>query len=84
VGTAAPTVISLKSATGGVASDGNASFSVAGKYKGSFGGSDKGATSSVNAQTTESIATINAECGGAGVSSLNITAPTSGNPVTLQ
>jgi hypothetical protein len=79
------TTISLKSATGGVATDGNASFSIAGKYKGSFGGADKGKTSSVTAETTQSTATLAGECGGAGISSINIKPVVGGgNPIILQ
>jgi hypothetical protein len=66
------TTVSLKSATGGVAADGNASFTVAGKYKGSFGGADKGKTSSITAETTQSSGTLGAECSGSGISSINI------------
>jgi hypothetical protein len=79
------TTISLKSATGGVAADGNASFTVAGKYKGSFGGSDKGKASSITAETTQSTGTLGAECGGSGISSINIQAVVGGgNPIILQ
>jgi hypothetical protein len=67
-----PTTITLKTATGGVATDGNASFSVAGKYKGSFGGADKGKSSTINAETTQSTGTLAGECGGSGISSLSI------------
>jgi hypothetical protein len=75
----------LKSATGGVAADGNASFSVAGKYKGSFGGSDKGKTSSINAETTVSTGTLAAECAGSGISSLAIQHVVGGgDPIILQ
>lgn len=79
----AATTIGLKSATGGTATDGNASFSLGGKYKGSFGGSDKGAGSSVSAETTQSTTALSAECAGAGISSLSIVSPPSGNPITL-
>jgi len=79
------TTISLKSATGGVANDGNASFSVAGKYKGSFGGADKGKSSSINAETTQSTGTLAAECAGSGISSINIQHVVGGgNPIILQ
>jgi hypothetical protein len=81
----AATTIALKTATGGVASDGNASFSIAGKYKGSFGGADKGKTSSVTAETTVSTGTLGAECGGAGISSITIQPVVGGgNPIILQ
>jgi hypothetical protein len=77
------TTISLKSAAGGVGTNGNASFSLTGSYKGSFGGADKGKSSSVEAYTTASVGTLAAECAGAGISSLTIVSPPTGNPITL-
>jgi len=77
------TTIALKSATGGVSGT-QASFSLSGKYKGSFGGSDKGKTSATQARTVESVGTLSGECGGAGISTIHLTGPASGNALTLQ
>lgn len=80
----APTTIGLKSTTGGVGSDGHGTFTVQGKYKGSFGGSDKGATSSTAAETVDTITTIVGECGTTGVSSLGIQTEPGVNPAVLK
>ena len=77
------TVLGVKTVTGAV-SGSNASFTVNGSYKGSFGGSDKGKTSVTKAQTVETVSTLAAECGGSGISVIHVTAPTGSNPVTLQ
>lgn len=75
--------IGVKSVTGGT--DGsNAQFSISGKFKGSFGGSDKGKTSSSVSDTVETLATLAGECGGSGISSLGLKNPSSGNPLVLQ
>ncbi len=80
----APTVLTVKTVTSGVDNDNNGTFAVAGKYKGSFGGSDKGKSSTTSAETVETTSEILAQCAGSGVSSLQITTPDSGNPVVLQ
>ena len=77
------TVLSVKTVSGAV-SGSNASFTVNGSYKGSFGGSDKGKTSVTKAQTVETVSTLAADCGGSGISVIHVTAPTGSNPVTLQ
>jgi len=79
---AADTVTTVKSITGGVAG-GHGTFSVVGKYKGSFGGADKGKSSTNTAQTVETVATLSSECAGAGISTLHIEGPASGHPLTL-
>jgi hypothetical protein len=78
-----PTTLKLKTATGGVASDGHASFTVQGKYKGSFGGADKGKSSVTQAETTQTTAQLAAQCGGSGISSIGLQGPVSGNAVSL-
>ena len=78
----APTAIQVKTVTGGT-SGSQATFSLGGKYKGSFGGADKGKSSSTSAQTVQTVATLAGECAGAGISSINIVGPSSGDAVTL-
>ena len=76
------TTTKLKTATGGI-SGAVASFTVQGKYSGSFGGADKGKSSATNARTTETIASILTSCAGSGVSVLHLQGPATGNPLVL-
>ncbi len=67
----AATTIGVKTVTGGV--DGSqAQFMLNGKFKGSFGGSDKGKTSSSVSDTVETVGTLGGECGGAGISTIHL------------
>jgi hypothetical protein len=80
-----PSSIALKSVIGGTASDGHGSFNVTGKASktGSFGGADKGKSSSLTAETTQTVAQLAAECTPSpGISSVGIQATASG--ITLQ
>src|SRR5450631_1840052 len=54
--------IALKSVTGGVGGDGHGTFNVAGKASGSFLGQDKGKSSSLAAETVQTVADLGAEC----------------------
>ena len=79
----APTTVSVKTVTGGT--DGSqASFQLNGKFKGSFGGADKGKTSSSRSDTVETVGALAGQCGGAGISTIHLTNPSSGNPLVLQ
>jgi len=80
---AGTTTTIVKSITGGTAG-GHGTFQVNGKYKGSFGGADKGKTSTNAAQTSATVAAITAQCSSGGVSSLSIVGPASGHPLVLQ
>jgi hypothetical protein len=78
-----PTTITVKTVTGGT--DGpNAQFSLNGKFKGSFGGADKGKTSKSTSDTVETVAGLAGECGGSGIATIHLMNPSSGAPLTLQ
>jgi len=75
--------IGVKTVTGGT--DGaNAQFTLNGKFKGSFGGADKGKTSKSVSDTVETVSALAAQCGGSGISTIHLKNPSSGAPLTLQ
>ena len=82
-------VINVNSLTGGIGSDGNATFSIPGSTpngtpSGSFQGTDGGAGDATSAQTTTSADSILTTCGGKkGLKSIAIESPQSGAAVTL-
>jgi hypothetical protein len=77
-----PTTTSVKTVTGGT--DGpNAQFQLNGSFKGSFGGADKGKSSSSRSDTVETVAALAGECGGSGISTIHLKNPSSGAPLTL-
>jgi|HubBroStandDraft_2_1064218.scaffolds.fasta_scaffold647381_1 hypothetical protein len=82
-------VINVNSLTGGIGSDGNATFSIPGSTpngtpSGSFQGTNGGAGDATSAQTTTSAASILTTCESAkGLKSIAIETPQSGAAVTL-
>jgi hypothetical protein len=77
------TSISVKTVTGGT--DGSqAQFKLNGKFKGSFGGADKGKTSTSTSDTVETVGTLAGECGGSGIATIHLMNPSSGSPLVLQ
>jgi hypothetical protein len=86
--TSGNSVISVKSLTGGVGSDGNATFSIPGSTpngppSGSFEGTNDGASDATSAQTTTSAASILKTCDSKGLKSISIKTPQTPPAVTL-
>jgi hypothetical protein len=71
---------SVKSATGGTNNTDNGTFAIAGKpvSGSSFEGSDKGKSSSLGAQTVDTVTQLTDACEGGGISSLAIEATSTG------
>lgn len=82
-------VLAVKSESGGLGGDGNATFTIPGSTpngppSGSFQGTNSGSGDVANAQTTESATSILSTCEGKkGLKTLDIESPQSGNALSL-
>jgi hypothetical protein len=80
--------VTVNSVSGGIGSDGNATFTIPGSTpdsgSGSFSGTDHGASDTTTAQTTTSATSILSTCEGKkGLKSIGIESPQSGNAAFL-